>query len=478
VECFVDAFVWDERFITGLDTVDSQHRHLVDMVNRLGSLRIQGAAGEAEMAQMFGDLAEYAVYHFGEEERLMAEAGIDSRHAGAHAHNHREFVQQVTTMWENRAATADPQAMLFDFLAAWLAVHILGEDRAMARNIARIRQGTSAAAAHDAEIAARDPGLSTMLDALHNLYGVLSAQNRDLAAAMGGLEVKVAERTRELAESNARLTAEHEDLVRAMRHIEQAQIELVRSEKMASLGRMVAGFAHEINTPIGIAVGAVSHEEETLVRINQMLSQDEVREEDLRAQLDTIAEGSRLALSNLRRCAELVHRFKRSSVDQVSEHRRVFDMAELIEDVRFTLHSQLKRLPLSVIVDCPGDIHINGIPGHLEQILTNLILNSVLHGFKNCERAGTIRITARHGADERVRLTVEDDGAGMSPDIIDKVFEPFTTTARGSGGTGLGLFMIYNIVTSELGGSIICTSSPGNGCRFEIEFPAVEGKVQ
>jgi hemerythrin-like metal-binding protein len=471
----MDTFIWDERFVTGLDMVDSQHRHLVDMVNRLGDLRIQGAVDEAEMARMFGELAEYAVYHFGEEERLMAEVGVDARHSDGHTHNHREFVRQVTMMWQNRAVTADPQAMLYDFLAAWLAVHILGEDKTMARNIGRIKAGARADAAFEAETVKQDPGLSTMLDALHNLYGILSAQNRDLANAMTGLESKVAERTRELASANADLTNEREGLRQALQRIEEAQNQLVRSEKMASLGRMVAGFAHEINTPIGIAVGAISHEEETLGQIGRMLSEEEVSEDDLRAQLATIGQGSRLALSNLRRCAELIHRFKRSSVDQVSEQRRLFDMAEVIDDVRFALQNQLKRLPISLDIDCPAKLRINGIPGHVEQILTNLILNSIKHGFHDGERKGTIKVSVAPAINGRLHLDYTDDGFGMETAVVDKVFEPFYTTARSQGGTGLGLFLIYNIVTNELGGSIVCTSAPDEGCRFEIEFPVGEG---
>lgn len=467
----MDAFVWDDRFVTGLAAVDQQHRHLVDMVNRLGDLRVQGAADQAELERMFGDLAQYALYHFAEEERLMAETGVDARHAQPHILHHQEFVQQVTLMWRNRDGAADSQSMLHDFLAAWLTVHILGEDQIMGRAIKRIREGADCAEAHNLEPSAQDSSRSALLDALHNLYKVLSVQNRDLAAAKAQLETKVAERTRELADTNTQLTAEREELRQALRQIEEAQQQLARSEKMASLGRMVAGFAHEINTPIGIAVGAISHEGEKLAEIERLLTQEEVSEDDLRANLGSIREGGDLALANLRRCAELVQRFKRSSVDQASEQQRDFDMAELIEDVRFSLQNQLKRLPIQMLVECPARLKIRGVPGRFEQILTNLILNSIQHGFHDGQRPGTIRISVRRNDDSSLRISFADDGIGMDSEVVDRIFEPFYTTARAQGGSGLGLFLSYNIVTLELGGSIVCESAPGQGCRFQMDIP-------
>ncbi len=243
-----------------------------------------------------------------------------------------------------------------------------------------------------------------------------------------------------------------------------------RRLKMASLGRMAAGFAHEINTPIGVAVTAISDELDTLRKIGSMLAQDNVSEADLRSELGAIEGADRLALANLHRCVDMVQRFKRSFVDQASEQPRIFDMAEVIEDVRFCLHDQLKTLPITVEIDCPSDIRIDGVPGRIEQILTNLILNAVRHGFADGQRGGTIRVVAALDCG-RLRIAFSDDGCGMAPEVAEHAFEPFFTTARGTGGTGLGLFLCYNIVTVELGGAIVCRSAPDEGTRFEIEFP-------
>lgn len=253
--------------------------------------------------------------------------------------------------------------------------------------------------------------------------------------------------------------------------LEHTRNELVQSEKLASLGRMVAGFAHEINTPVGVAVGAVSHNEESLQRIDGLLQAEEVSEEQLRSELDSLRQGGALALANLRRAAGLVQSFKRTSIDQSSDQSRSFNMKELIDDVLFTLQGHLKRLPVCVAVDCPGDLTLDGVPGSIEQLLTNLVMNAVQHGFDGGRRAGQITIRVRRDGRD-IDLQFTDDGAGMSAQSLARIFEPFFTTSRERGGSGLGLYICYNIVTARLGGSIRCDSEPEKGCRFDVRFPA------
>ncbi len=261
------------------------------------------------------------------------------------------------------------------------------------------------------------------------------------------------------------------ELAGKIEEVEAARDELVRSEKLASLGRMVAGFAHEINTPIGVAVGAVTNSEHTLDEIDRLLASDEVHEDDLRAALDTLRQGDRLAMSNLRRAAGLVQSFKRTSIDQSGEQARVFDLRELIDDVLHSLQNQLKRLPVTIDVDCPAHLKIDGLPGLLEQLMTNLLLNSVTHAFDHGARSGQIIIRAtRHG--EHLHLEYADTGSGMTQDVLDRLFEPFFTTRRGEGGSGLGMYICHNIVHARLGGTITCQSKPEAGVRFLIDFPA------
>jgi signal transduction histidine kinase len=248
--------------------------------------------------------------------------------------------------------------------------------------------------------------------------------------------------------------------------------ELVQSEKLASLGRMVAGFAHEINTPIGVAVGAVSQQEQTVTELDELLDSEEVREEDLRERLTILRQSSVLALANLRRTAGLIHSFKRSSVDQVSEQVRVFNLRELIDDILFALHNFLKRLPVQVEVQCPAGLAINGVPGWYDQLLTNLLLNAVQHGFEEGTRAGRIGIRVQTEGNDHLCIVVEDDGVGMPPESTERIFEPFFTTRRAHGGTGLGLYICYNIVTAKLGGTMLCESRLGQGATFQIRAPA------
>ncbi|CUW41250.1 Putative histidine kinase A, N-terminal [Magnetospirillum sp. XM-1] len=261
------------------------------------------------------------------------------------------------------------------------------------------------------------------------------------------------------------------DLARKIKELEDTRTELVQSEKLASLGRMVAGFAHEINTPVGVAVGAVSQTEEVILRIETLLGQEEVQEADLRAELTGLRQAGTLALANLRRAAALVQSFKRTSIDQAGEIRRNYSMQELINDVLSTLNNNLKRLPVKVEVDCPESLRLEGTPGLIEQLLTNLILNAIQHAFGDGGISGTITITTRL-ENEKVHLIFADNGAGMSSEAVARAFEPFFTTRRDKGGSGLGLYICYSIATTQLKGSIQLESKPGAGCRFDIWFPA------
>jgi signal transduction histidine kinase len=260
------------------------------------------------------------------------------------------------------------------------------------------------------------------------------------------------------------------ELTHKIDEVEMARNELLQSEKMASLGRMVAGFAHEINTPIGIAVGAISNGEGALNEIDRMLESEEVSEEALRAALATLRQGDQLAISNLRRAAALVQSFKRTSIDQASDEEREFSLRELVDDVFSALHNQLKRTQVNATVHCPESLKIKGAPGLLEQVLTNLMMNSLVHGFDNGLLAGNITVEVSL-ANNRLMIDYSDTGAGMSEVVLNKIFEPFFTTRRGQGGSGLGMYICYSIVTARLGGTIRCESQPGAGTRFLIEYP-------
>ena len=257
-----------------------------------------------------------------------------------------------------------------------------------------------------------------------------------------------------------------------IRELHRTRDKLVQSENLASLGRMVAGFAHELNTPVGVAVGAISHAEQSLNAMDSLIRQDEVSEEAIQAQVDTLRESSSLALSNLRRAANLVSSFKRSSIDQVSENPRLFAVREIIDDVLLSLHNQLKRMPVDIEVDCPAELMVDGQPGYYDQLITNLVQNSLIHGFADGTRQGRIRIRVRVESDGRLGIHFSDDGAGMQEAVNAKAFEPFFTTRRGQGSSGLGLYICHQLATGRLQGEISCTSALGKGTRFDILIPA------
>lgn len=282
--------------------------------------------------------------------------------------------------------------------------------------------------------------------------------------------------SRRLTTANISLERINGDLSTAMGDLQQTQNQLVETEKLASLGRLVAGFSHEINTPIGVAVGAASHIQESVLAINRLLKQEEVDEEDLLQALESIDEGSRLTLANLQRAAGLVISFKRTSIDQTSQDNRLFTVKETIGDVLNSLHSKFKRTEVNIKLDCPVHLQLFGAPGVLDQIFTNLLINSLKYGFDEGREAGNIVIAVKLEG-ENLAIDYRDNGRGMEKSIREKAFEPFFTTGRGSGGSGLGLFICYNLVTQRLGGSITLDSVPGEGVHLHIRYPVKLSKL-
>jgi signal transduction histidine kinase len=249
--------------------------------------------------------------------------------------------------------------------------------------------------------------------------------------------------------------------------------ELVQSEKIGSLGRMVAGFAHEVNTPIGIAVGSVSQIQQSSACLNDLLKQDEVEEQDLLENIETISTLSLLAISNLNRAARLVQSFKRTSVDQLSEKARRYNVKEVLDDVVFTLNSKLIQKAIKVELSCSIDFNVFGQPGRFDQLITNLIINSVAHAFDDSINDALISITVARTVDNLICVSYTDNGKGMESSEVDKIFEPFFTTSR-TDGTGLGMYICHSIAVNDMHGHIRCESSLGNGILFEIIFPCQE----
>ena len=270
-----------------------------------------------------------------------------------------------------------------------------------------------------------------------------------------------------------------QETAQAMDELRRAQESLLQSERLASLGSLVAGVAHEINTPVGIALTSASVLKEATDAIGAAVAGGGVKKTDIVRYLETAGESARLIMNNAYRAAHLIHSFKQIAVDQVSEARRAFELRDYIVEVVASLQPTLKKTRSEVIIDCPPGIEFDSYPGALAQVLTNLVLNCVEHAFDS-ETAGTIHIGVRCETDGMadakagwLNMQVRDNGRGIAPDMIDRVFDPFVTTRRGQGGTGLGLNIVFNLITRQFGGTITVTSTPGQGATFLLRLPRV-----
>jgi len=252
----------------------------------------------------------------------------------------------------------------------------------------------------------------------------------------------------------------------------QAQNELMSAEKLAALGGMVAGIAHEINTPIGIGVTAASFLQEQTAEFGRLYAAGQIKRADMEAYLHAASEAASSLTTNLRRAAGLVQSFKQVAVDQTSEQRRRFRLRQYIDEILDSLQPKLKRTEHVIDVSCPDELELDSYPGAFSQILTNLILNSLIHGFDRLA-AGRIEIVVRRTGKE-LSLRYSDNGCGMSPEQVKRVFEPFFTTRRGQGGSGLGMNVVYRLATQTLHGRIECRSTPGAGVQFSITVPIDE----
>jgi PAS domain S-box-containing protein len=276
------------------------------------------------------------------------------------------------------------------------------------------------------------------------------------------LESRVEARTAELRKTNAELRHTLDQLTLAQR-------QLLESEKMAALGGIVAGVAHEINTPLGITVTAASHLQEEAARVAQRAAEGTLGDAEL-AQFRTVAqETAELMLRNLQRADRLIKSFKLVAVDQSTEERRTIEIGAYLNDILVSLGPLLKKTPHRVRIECPQPVTLMTYPGAWYQIVSNLVTNSLRHAF-GADRAGAIIIRVWRD-DTSLQVEYRDDGRGMTEEVRSRIFEPFFTTRRGQGGSGLGMHLVYNLVTQLLKGSIQVDSAPGAGARFVIVVP-------
>ena len=297
-------------------------------------------------------------------------------------------------------------------------------------------------------------------------FNALSLDLEAMAASLQELnhrlEDRVVQRTQALAAAN-------QELADTISRLQATRDELVRAEKMAALGNLVAGVAHELNTPLGNSLMAVTTLRDETRQFQASLASG-LRKSTLDSFLESIHQATGISARNLQRAADLVSSFKQVAVDQTSSQRRLFELREVVDEIVITLKPSFSRTPYRISVEVTPGLWLDSYPGPLGQVLTNLINNAILHGFDGRSH-GHIQIQGDAGPEGTVTLEVSDDGLGIAASLIDRIFDPFMTTRMGRGGTGLGLNIVYNMTTTLLGGSIAVSSTEGQGTRFTLTLP-------
>jgi signal transduction histidine kinase len=271
------------------------------------------------------------------------------------------------------------------------------------------------------------------------------------------------------------LKASKENAEDALRDLQDAQRSLIEAEKFAALGGLVAGVAHEVNNPVGISLTVASTFARRCAQFSDEIRDGAVRRSKLEEFIAGSHEAAKQLVTNLNRAADLIQSFKQVAVDRSDAERRVFNLREATEQMMVSLRPALKHSLVWLSVDVPEEISLKSYPGPYGQVLTNLVLNALTHAFPD-KRAGTLRLSARKLGTDQVEIEFADDGVGMSEEVQRRAFEPFFTTRRNRGGTGLGLHIVYNLVTRRLGGSLRLESQPGHGTVFRIRLPMTAPK--
>lgn len=283
-----------------------------------------------------------------------------------------------------------------------------------------------------------------------------TSYQKHLESLTNDLEERVQERTSELQNS--------------IEIIKKAQNQLVESEKMVALGSLVSGVAHEVNTPLGNAVTGSSIIKRECHSLLEMMNNATLKKSVLEKKLSHMEETSKLLFKSVTNAADLIKSFKKISIDQSVERERDFDLNEYINEIILTFHNKLKQVPVNVTVSPNKALNISSFPGAFAQLFNNFIQNSILHGFENFQGEAKIDIELTL-KDNILHIVYKDNGNGMQESIRQKAFEPFITTKRNAGGTGLGLNIVYNIVHQKLKGELKLETSRGDGCKFIIDIP-------
>lgn len=301
--------------------------------------------------------------------------------------------------------------------------------------------------------------------------------NSDDQAALLNVETLIRAQSLILKSENAKVVGLLEDvrlsersLRNALDELKETQNRLVHSEKMAALGQLVAGVAHEINTPIGIALTAITYLSEQTGEVGRALNDGTMKKSMLEDYLQTADNSVGMVQSNIHRAVNLIQSFKQIAVDQTSEARRNFRLKGFLDELLTSLHPEFKRSGHEVKLECGVNPAMSSYPGALGQVVTNLVKNAMVHAYDEGQN-GQIRIIVDQPLEAGLRLLIKDDGKGIPADILPRIFDPFFTTKRNTGGSGLGLQIVHNLVSERLGGELTVDSIVGKGTEFSVRIP-------
>jgi two-component system NtrC family sensor kinase len=493
----IEAFIWDNKFNTGVDVVDEQHRKLVELVNRLGSISAHLTSTE-ELGAILTELANYTVYHFNTEEDLMKQYVVDAAHQDIHVKAHQHFTAQVMVAAKILMGSTDVTNQLvvplLKYLTNWLVQHILGSDARMGKEILALQAGDSHEEAVRKANAFMSQSANVLMEALNEMYGKLGdrtlevmQKNQELEAEREALRIlneqleqRVKQRTADLEQANRKLLSNNDELKQLNEKLESAHVQLLQSEKMASIGQLAAGVAHEINNPVGFVNSNLGTLGKYITSMFNVIAAYETAEAKvgpntcpevvqvkktvdfnyLKEDIPSLLKESQDGLSRVTRIVQDLKDF--SHVDETN-----WQHANLEQGVDSTLNvaSNEIKYKAEVVKEYSGLPDIECMPSQLNQVFMNMLVNAA----QAIDNKGTITIRTGTGKDE-VWVEVEDTGKGISPENLSRIFDPFFTTKPIGKGTGLGLSLAYGIVEKHHG-RIEVKSEVGKGTTFRVCLP-------
>lgn len=497
-----EAFIWDKKFDTGVNVVDVQHQMLVDIINRLGSISANQTS-YAELDAILNELANYTVYHFDAEEKLMKHYAIDEPHQAVHIKAHRHFATQVTQAAKILRSSPDISrqllAPLLKYLTNWLVQHILGLDKRMTQEVLALQSGDSHDEAARKATVFMTQAANVLMEALNEMYGKLGdktlevmkknqeleAEQEALRALNEQLEQRVQQRTAAVEQANRQLQSNNAELKQLNERLESAQNQLLQAEKMASIGQLAAGVAHEINNPVGFVnsnLGTLGNYIGSMFKVIDAYAAEAGNEAGafpevarvkkavdfpyLVEDIPNLLKESQDGLARVKRIVQDLKDF--SHVDEST-----WQHANLESGMDSTLNVVANEIKYKaeVIREYAGLPEVECMPSQINQVFLNLLMNAA----QVIDRKGVI--TVRTGSSEQeVWVEVEDTGQGIAPEHINRIFDPFFTTKPVGKGTGLGLSLSYGIVQKHHG-RIEVNSEVGKGTRFRVYLPVRQAPI-